>query len=47
MHKKFWFETLKGKHYSEDVGIDWKIILEWILREIGWGKGGLDASGSG
>jgi hypothetical protein len=31
MHTNFWFENLKGKDLSEDLGIDGKIILEWIL----------------
>jgi hypothetical protein len=30
----------------EELGVDRKIILEWILEEIGW-EGGLDLSGSG
>jgi len=31
MHKKFLSENLKGRDHSEDLGIDEKIILEWIL----------------
>jgi len=31
MHTKFWWESLKGRDYSEDLGVDGKIILEWIL----------------
>jgi hypothetical protein len=27
----FWLENLKGIDHSEDLGIDGKIILEWIL----------------
>jgi hypothetical protein len=27
----FWLENLEGTEYSEDVGIDEKIIVEWIL----------------
>jgi hypothetical protein len=30
-HTKFWLETLKGRDHLEDLGIDRKIILEWIL----------------
>jgi len=26
MHKKFWPENLKGRDYSEDLGVDGKII---------------------
>jgi len=31
MHTKFWFENLKGKDHSEDLGVDGKIILKWII----------------
>jgi hypothetical protein len=31
MHTKFWFKNIKGREYSEDLGIDERIILEWIL----------------
>jgi hypothetical protein len=27
----FWFENQKGRDHLEDLGIDGKIILEWIL----------------
>jgi hypothetical protein len=30
---KFLLENLKGRDLSEDLGVDGKIILEWILRE--------------
>jgi hypothetical protein len=30
LHTKFWSENLMGRHYSVDLGIDGKIILEWI-----------------
>jgi len=33
MRIEFWSETLKAREYSEDVGVDWKIILKWILRK--------------
>jgi hypothetical protein len=32
----FWSENLKGRGNSEDLGVDGNIILQWILREIGW-----------
>jgi hypothetical protein len=35
MHIRFWSETTKGKDYSKDVGVDEKIILEWILEKYG------------
>jgi len=31
MHTKFWLEYLHGRDHSEDLGVDIKIILEWIL----------------
>jgi len=30
-HTMFLLENLKGRDYLEDIGIDGKIILEWIL----------------
>jgi hypothetical protein len=33
MHTKFWSEKLKGRDHLEDLGIDEKIILKWILRK--------------
>jgi hypothetical protein len=28
------FENLKGRDYAEDLGVDGKIILEWILEKL-------------
>jgi hypothetical protein len=28
---KYWTENLKGRDNSEDLGIDERLILEWIL----------------
>jgi hypothetical protein len=33
MHKKFLSENLKERDYSENLGVDGKIILEWILEK--------------
>jgi hypothetical protein len=33
MFIKFWSENLKGRDHSEDLGVDERIILEWILGE--------------
>jgi len=30
MHTKFWLENLKGIDPLEDLGVDGKVILEWI-----------------
>jgi len=35
MRTKFWSEDVKGKDHLEDLGVDAKIILEWILGK--WG----------
>jgi len=31
MHTVFWSEKLKGRDHSQDVGVDGKITLEWML----------------
>jgi len=31
MHTNFWSENLKGRDHSEDVFVNAKIVLEWIL----------------
>jgi hypothetical protein len=31
MHPKCWPEIIKRRNHSEDLGIDRKIILEWIF----------------
>jgi hypothetical protein len=35
IHTIFSFENLKGRGHSEDVGVDGRIILEWILGKYG------------
>jgi hypothetical protein len=35
MYTKFWLENLKERDHFEDLGIDGKIILEWILGKEG------------
>jgi hypothetical protein len=37
MYVQFYSGNLKGRCNERDVGIDWKIILKWVL-EI-WGMG--------
>jgi hypothetical protein len=36
MYTKFWLKNLKERDHLKDLGIDRTIILEWILKEIGW-----------
>jgi len=31
MYTKFWLGNLKGRGLLEDLGIDWRILLKWIL----------------
>jgi hypothetical protein len=35
MHKIFLLENLKGRDRLEDLGVDGKIMLEWILGKEG------------
>jgi hypothetical protein len=35
MYALFWLEYLKGKYHSEDLSIDGKIILKWVLKKYG------------
>ena len=38
-------ESFKEADCLEDLGVDWKIILKWILNKVG--RCGLDSRGSG
>jgi hypothetical protein len=31
----FWFDNMKGRDRLEDLGVDVKVILEWILGKQG------------
>jgi hypothetical protein len=31
MHTKFWFENLEATYQPEELDVDEKIILEWML----------------
>ena len=43
MHIGFWWGDLRERDHMEDLGLDGRIILKWVLKE--WD--GLDRSGSG
>jgi hypothetical protein len=36
MRKNFWLENLRGRHHSEDLGVDGRIKLKWILGKRAW-----------
>jgi hypothetical protein len=38
MRTEFWSENMKGISHFKDLGVDWKITQEWIVRNRGkWG----------
>jgi hypothetical protein len=47
MRTVFWLESLKERDHSEGLRIDWEDNIRMDLREIRWGRCGLDSSGSG
>jgi len=36
LYPVFWMGNLKGRDRSENIGVDGKITLEWILGKLGW-----------
>jgi len=42
---EIWYEYLKRRDHSEDLGVGGRMVLEWILRKEG-GKFGPNASES-
>jgi hypothetical protein len=48
MHTKFLSEYLKGRNHCEDLSVDGRILLDWILgKRDGVRNYLLDSSGSG
>jgi len=45
MHTKISLENLKGRDHVEGIGVNEKIILEWMLHRLG--SCGLNSSGKG
>jgi hypothetical protein len=35
VHIIFWLKNLKGRHHSEDLVVDGKVILDWFLGKQG------------
>jgi len=35
MHTKFWSGNMKGRSQTEDLGVDGRILLEWIFGRKG------------
>jgi hypothetical protein len=35
MNIKFWLDNIKERDEVDDLGVNWKIMLEWILGEMG------------
>ena len=48
MHTGFWWGNLRGGDHLEDLGVNGRIILEWILYKWDGGKDwiGLDQDGN-
>jgi hypothetical protein len=46
MHIEFWFGKLNKNVYSENLGVDGRLVFKMNLREVGVCGSGLDSSGS-
>jgi hypothetical protein len=36
MKTKFWSGALRERDHSGDLGVDVRMMMEWILGEVGW-----------
>jgi hypothetical protein len=36
IHTGFWWGNLKERDHFEEQGVTQRIILEWILKKVGW-----------
>jgi hypothetical protein len=39
VHTGFWWGNLRGSDHFKDLGIDERIILKWIFKELVWVDG--------
>jgi hypothetical protein len=43
VHTGFWWGDMREGDHLEDLGVNWRIILKWIIKSlVVKGRGGLD-----
>ena len=45
VHREFWSRTVRERDHLEDLDVDGRMILKWILKEVEWAT--WTGSGSG